>query len=349
MGTWPHHRPHFLFSATSFNRVGSRLQPPAWAVHEIQHRAVLFLNHVLQQEPEAQQRLVRQQGRVVLFEWRFVTMKRRRHAGRPARPGARGCRHRPHAQGDRGVARSAWPRPRCAATSRRCASRATCSWRPRSTGWSTMCAGTWRTTWPALIGDVPAHAIGNGARRVVAALRQFVGEGGRQGRRVRGRRMRRVLSRHRSSSGSRCATASTSSFSPASRSPGCAWWRASSRSAATSTRRAASACARRWSAWARSSSSSARCCRPGATCCRPTSPTSWPGCRTGCRPFDSKVAIATIERAFRRPVGEIFVQFDETPVASASIAQVHFATIRRHRRRRARGGGQGAAARHARA
>jgi ubiquinone biosynthesis protein len=45
-------------------------------------------------------------------------------------------------------------------------------------------------------------------------------------------------------------------------------------------------------------------------------------------PFDSKVAIATIERAFRRPVGEIFVEFDETPVASASIAQVHFATIR---------------------
>jgi ubiquinone biosynthesis protein len=45
-------------------------------------------------------------------------------------------------------------------------------------------------------------------------------------------------------------------------------------------------------------------------------------------PFDSRVAIATIERAFRRPVGEIFVEFDETPVASASIAQVHFATIR---------------------
>ncbi|VTU14693.1 MULTISPECIES: ubiquinone biosynthesis regulatory protein kinase UbiB [unclassified Variovorax] len=45
-------------------------------------------------------------------------------------------------------------------------------------------------------------------------------------------------------------------------------------------------------------------------------------------PFDSKIAIATIERAFRRPVGDIFVQFDETPVASASIAQVHFATVR---------------------
>ncbi|MGO4393861.1 ubiquinone biosynthesis regulatory protein kinase UbiB [Variovorax sp. M-6] len=45
-------------------------------------------------------------------------------------------------------------------------------------------------------------------------------------------------------------------------------------------------------------------------------------------PFPSKVAIATIERAFRRPIGDIFVQFDETPVASASIAQVHFATVR---------------------
>jgi len=45
-------------------------------------------------------------------------------------------------------------------------------------------------------------------------------------------------------------------------------------------------------------------------------------------PFPSSIAIATIERAFRRPVADIFVQFDETPIASASIAQVHFATIR---------------------
>ena len=44
-------------------------------------------------------------------------------------------------------------------------------------------------------------------------------------------------------------------------------------------------------------------------------------------PFPSAVAIATIERAFRRPVSQIFVQFDETPVASASIAQVHFGKV----------------------
>ncbi|MEB0110047.1 ubiquinone biosynthesis regulatory protein kinase UbiB [Variovorax sp. RTB1] len=45
-------------------------------------------------------------------------------------------------------------------------------------------------------------------------------------------------------------------------------------------------------------------------------------------PFASSIAIATIERAFRRRVSDIFVQFDETPVASASIAQVHFGKVR---------------------
>ena len=45
-------------------------------------------------------------------------------------------------------------------------------------------------------------------------------------------------------------------------------------------------------------------------------------------PFDSKVAVATIERAFRRPLDQIFLAFDHVPVASASIAQVHFAVIR---------------------
>ena len=44
-------------------------------------------------------------------------------------------------------------------------------------------------------------------------------------------------------------------------------------------------------------------------------------------PFPSEVAVATIERAFGRPLGQIFKHFDHVPVASASIAQVHFATI----------------------
>ncbi|MBK9238093.1 MAG: ubiquinone biosynthesis regulatory protein kinase UbiB [Rhodoferax sp.] len=44
-------------------------------------------------------------------------------------------------------------------------------------------------------------------------------------------------------------------------------------------------------------------------------------------PFATEVAIATIERSFRKRVHEIFLTFDREPVASASIAQVHFATI----------------------
>ena len=45
-------------------------------------------------------------------------------------------------------------------------------------------------------------------------------------------------------------------------------------------------------------------------------------------PFSSDVAVATIERAFRKPVADIFTAFDRVPVASASIAQVHFAKLR---------------------
>jgi ubiquinone biosynthesis protein len=45
-------------------------------------------------------------------------------------------------------------------------------------------------------------------------------------------------------------------------------------------------------------------------------------------PFDPAIAIATIERAFRRPVDAVFASFEREPVASASIAQVHFATLK---------------------
>lgn len=44
-------------------------------------------------------------------------------------------------------------------------------------------------------------------------------------------------------------------------------------------------------------------------------------------PFDGEAARAIVERALERPVGEAFEQFDTTPLASASIAQVHAATL----------------------
>ena len=44
-------------------------------------------------------------------------------------------------------------------------------------------------------------------------------------------------------------------------------------------------------------------------------------------PFEGHQAREIIETAFGKPVQEIFQQFDETPLASASIAQVHTATL----------------------
>jgi ubiquinone biosynthesis protein UbiJ len=45
------------------------LKPPPWVVDELQNRVVLFLNHVLMQEPQAQERLRRQQGKPVKVQW----------------------------------------------------------------------------------------------------------------------------------------------------------------------------------------------------------------------------------------------------------------------------------------
>lgn len=50
-------------------QVMTRIPPPAWAIDEVQRRIVLLLNHVLMQEPVAAERLARQKGRVVLFQW----------------------------------------------------------------------------------------------------------------------------------------------------------------------------------------------------------------------------------------------------------------------------------------
>jgi ubiquinone biosynthesis protein len=44
-------------------------------------------------------------------------------------------------------------------------------------------------------------------------------------------------------------------------------------------------------------------------------------------PFPSAESIALVERAFGKRIDEIFASFEAEPVASASIAQVHFATL----------------------
>jgi ubiquinone biosynthesis protein len=45
-------------------------------------------------------------------------------------------------------------------------------------------------------------------------------------------------------------------------------------------------------------------------------------------PFPGAQSVAMVEQAFGRRIDEVFASFDPEPVASASIAQVHFATLR---------------------
>jgi ubiquinone biosynthesis protein len=44
-------------------------------------------------------------------------------------------------------------------------------------------------------------------------------------------------------------------------------------------------------------------------------------------PFPSALALQALERAFQRPVADVFARFDEQPLAAASIAQVHTALL----------------------
>lgn len=65
----------FPFLDDAIQKVASQLQPPEWAVQEAQRRIVLMLNHVLQQEPQATQRLLALQGKVLMFYWRQFHFK----------------------------------------------------------------------------------------------------------------------------------------------------------------------------------------------------------------------------------------------------------------------------------
>ncbi len=60
---------------------------------------------------------------------------------------------------------------------------------------------------------------------------------------------------------------------------------------------------------------------------RRTSPTSSPSCRTGCRRFRRSRSSPRSSARTRSRSTEVFKSFDPTPVASASVAQVHFAEL----------------------
>ncbi|MFM7001264.1 MAG: hypothetical protein ACKOXU_09420 [Limnohabitans sp.] len=57
------------------NTLAANFQPPAWVVDESVNRLVLFLNHVLQSEPEAMARLARQKGQRIELVWDRIQLQ----------------------------------------------------------------------------------------------------------------------------------------------------------------------------------------------------------------------------------------------------------------------------------
>ena len=50
--------------------------------------------------------------------------------------------------------------------------------------------------------------------------------------------------------------------------------------------------------------------------------------RDGVKPFDSSIAISIVEKELKCPLDDVFLNFSSTPVAAASISQVHLATLK---------------------
>ncbi len=59
----------FSLVSDAITQFATQTRPPAWVVDETLNRAVLFLNHVISREPEAQNRLARQKGRCIQLQW----------------------------------------------------------------------------------------------------------------------------------------------------------------------------------------------------------------------------------------------------------------------------------------
>ena len=123
------------------------IRPPEWAVDELQNRVVLFLNHVLMQEPQAQQRLRRQQGKPVRVRWGDF------HLTLAATPA--GLLERP--AGDR------QPDVQLAAE---------VAWLVDNVRWDV------EDDLARLVGDAVAHTLVGGARSAASALKAFIGRRG---------------------------------------------------------------------------------------------------------------------------------------------------------------------------
>jgi ubiquinone biosynthesis accessory factor UbiJ len=159
--------------ASLLESIASRLQPPAWVVDETQQRLVLFLNHVLMQEKEAQDRLARKKGSVVHVRWGLFGMDLL------VTPAGLLDRALPSAKPDLTVS--------VATESPLTIAQAVMSGRPppvkiegdvqfaAELGWLAE-----NLRWDIeedlsrIVGDIPAHAVADAGRRILSGLKQFL-------------------------------------------------------------------------------------------------------------------------------------------------------------------------------
>ena len=156
--------------------IASRLQPPAWVVDETQQRLVIFLNHVLMQEKAAQERLLRQKGRVVHVQWGVFAIDL------IVTPAGLADRAPAYAKPDL-VLTVATESPlavmQAALAGRRPAVKiegdvqlaAELGWLAENLRWDA------EEDLSRLIGDAPAHTLASVGRRVGAALKGFLAQG----------------------------------------------------------------------------------------------------------------------------------------------------------------------------
>jgi ubiquinone biosynthesis protein UbiJ len=164
----------FPFLDEFFDNAARALQPPAWAVEEMQRRLVLLVNHVLMQETEAQARLARQAGKVLQAHWRAFSLR-----VAPTRAGLLELVPPSDAAADLTLtlteesplqlARSALagdkPPVHIAGDVQFAAE---INWLVDNVRWDL------EEDLARLVGDAPAHAMGEAARRLLAAMREFV-------------------------------------------------------------------------------------------------------------------------------------------------------------------------------
>lgn len=166
------HTPPFLFPES----LARRFQPPAWLVNEGQQRLVLFLNHVLLQEKAAQDRLVRQKGRVIHVRWGLFAIDLL------VTPAGLVNRAAPGAKPDlllsvatesalsvlQSVLAGKAPPVKIEGDVQLAAEM---GWLAENLRWEA------EEDLSRLIGDAPAHALADAGRRLLAGLKQFLAQG----------------------------------------------------------------------------------------------------------------------------------------------------------------------------